>query len=482
MPVVIAGVAAVVVGGGLAFWLLSQSGVPASVAASPSASPSETRIAVPAEVVDEPALMDVAEVPSAEVLLTSTVDTQDQRGFSVVRLDATPALEQAQQTYIDEATGDYEAQIFEGVDNEINIGADFVLATSSVVGLRVETMLYGGGAHALYSSRALYAFPDDGGAAWSPDMIGDADTLAGWVSGALADAGLAFTEVPPDHVVNDVRFMPDGAITVTLEPGADVAFAAGAVTVRVDPEAASAVLSELGATVRDAAISGDPFEAPQEPVALPSAPGPSGGGGEVDCSQLRCIALTFDDGPGPHTARLLDELADKDVKVTFFLVGRSAAASPDLVAREVAEGHVVGNHTWSHPDLRKLGPADIATELAQTNDAIVAASGVTPVLVRPPYGAVDDTVMEALGAASASAVLWDVDTEDWKNLDAGITTQRALDGAHDGAIILMHDIHPSTVDAVPGIIDQLRDAGYTLVTVPQLLGESLTPGQKYFGG
>lgn len=141
------------------------------------------------------------------------------------------------------------------------------------------------------------------------------------------------------------------------------------------------------------------------------------------------------------------------------------------MARELAEGHVVGDHTWSHPDLRRLGSDEIADELGRTAQTVADAAGVTPTHVRPPYGAVDEHVLQVLAARGEAAVLWDVDTEDWKNEDMAETTRRAVEGARPGAIVLMHDVHPTTVQALPGIVDQLRAAGYTLVTVPQILGD-----------
>jgi peptidoglycan/xylan/chitin deacetylase (PgdA/CDA1 family) len=200
-----------------------------------------------------------------------------------------------------------------------------------------------------------------------------------------------------------------------------------------------------------------------------------------DCSVLRCVALTFDDGPGPYTAALLDELAARGAPATFFVVGRNVARYPDLVAREVAAGHAVGNHSWDHHDLTTLPPDGVAGELDQTSAAILAAAGVGTALVRPPYGATSDQVTAALAARGDAAIFWSVDTEDWKNRNVGLTTRRALAGAAPGAIILMHDIHPTTVQAVPGIIDALRAAGYTLVTVPQIL-PGMTGGGSYRHG
>lgn len=226
---------------------------------------------------------------------------------------------------------------------------------------------------------------------------------------------------------------------------------------------------------------GVPVPAPAPHPTAGAVPEPEPDRAPVDCAVERCVALTFDDGPGPYTARLLDELAARSVPATFFVVGRQVAARPDLVAREHAEGHAVGDHTWDHRDLTTLAPDQIADEVDRTAQAVQDATGTSPTLVRPPYGAVDDDVLSVLEARGETAVLWDVDTEDWRNRDAAETTRRALAGAHPGAIVLLHDVHPTTVDAVPGIVDQLRAQGYTLVTVPELLGGRLRPGEKVFG-
>lgn len=208
---------------------------------------------------------------------------------------------------------------------------------------------------------------------------------------------------------------------------------------------------------------------PDPAATTPVQPSPPASVPLPDCAVVACVALTFDDGPGPDTTRLLDELAARGASATFFVVGRQIARQPGVVAREVAAGDVVGNHTWDHADLTRVAPGAAATELDSTAQAIVAAGAPAPTLARPPYGSVSDLVRQAYTDRGLVGVLWDVDTEDWKNRDASITTQRALAGAHPGAIILMHDIWPSTVDAVPAVVDGLRARGFTLVTVPQLL-------------
>ena len=244
-----------------------------------------------------------------------------------------------------------------------------------------------------------------------------------------------------------------------------------------DPGSAAPALS--WAPVPAVAAAPAPATSPEisGPLALPGPPAPPPTGAPVDCAVEPCVALTFDDGPGPYTAELLDELRAADVRATFFVTGLNAAQRPDLVRLAAADGHTIGNHTWSHPRLPALGTAGIAAEIDRTTEAL-AAAGVTTGLLRPPYGETGPAVAAVAAERGMAQVLWDVDTEDWRNRDVGVTTQRVLDGAHPGAIVLMHDIHPTTVAAVPGIVDALRAEGYALVTVPELLG-STTPGETY---
>lgn len=201
----------------------------------------------------------------------------------------------------------------------------------------------------------------------------------------------------------------------------------------------------------------------------------------VDCAKAKCIALTFDDGPSPeNTPGLLATLAKEHVHVTFFTIGQHVAAHPELVKQEIQQGHVVGIHTWTHPDLRKRTPAQIVQEIQLTKDAITKASGESPSITRPPYGAVNPKVTGILKSLGQSIILWDVDTEDWKNKNAEMVYQNAIKGAHRGSIILMHDIHPYAPTAAPRIIAELRKQGFVFVTVPQLLKGQLTPGIKFF--
>nr|WP_236779069.1 polysaccharide deacetylase family protein [Agromyces seonyuensis] len=190
------------------------------------------------------------------------------------------------------------------------------------------------------------------------------------------------------------------------------------------------------------------------------------------------MALTFDDGPGPYTDRLLDELADAHVPATFYQLGGNVAKRPDTAARVADAGHELGNHTWDHPDLTGLDDADFRAEIDRTQDEILAATGILPGTLRPPYGASDDRVQTAAGLP---LVFWSIDTEDWKEPGAAVLRERALE-VERGGIVLLHDIHAPSVDAVPAIVDGLRDAGFAPTTVSRLLGGTPAAGTSHRHG
>jgi peptidoglycan/xylan/chitin deacetylase (PgdA/CDA1 family) len=183
------------------------------------------------------------------------------------------------------------------------------------------------------------------------------------------------------------------------------------------------------------------------------------------------IAITFDDGPSPVlTPRLLDILKEKGVKATFFVVGENAQNHPDILARAVAEGHEIGNHSWSHPQLSKISEARLQEEISNTSDAIFKATGKKPALLRPPYGAVNHHVRQVIqDQYRMKIIFWSVDPLDWKRPGATAVSQRILAGAKPGAIILSHDIHAGTVDAMAATINSLLEKGYRFVTVSELI-------------
>ena len=225
-------------------------------------------------------------------------------------------------------------------------------------------------------------------------------------------------------------------------------------------------------TARKLANIPKPPEPKPEPAPAPAAPTPAPTTGN------KVIALTFDDGPGPYTAHLLDILDQYGAKATFFLIGSKVSGQASVVRSIQARGHQLGNHSWSHPELPKLSVDQIAGEIDRTNEAIRQATGVKPSILRPPYGAVNGVVLEQLRLRNMSSILWSVDTRDWADRNSQIVCSRAVAGARNGAVILMHDIHPTSVNAVPCILDSLKQQGYSFVTVQNLIGD-MTPGAVY---
>ncbi|TDC86698.1 hydrolase, partial [Nonomuraea deserti] len=191
-------------------------------------------------------------------------------------------------------------------------------------------------------------------------------------------------------------------------------------------------------------------------------------GKPVDCRRVKCVALTFDDGPGRYTDTLLRHLAAHRARATFFVVGQNVAANPGIVRRTYAAGHEIAGHTWSHADLTKLSATGIRSQLTRTDRAIKAATGVTPRLIRPPYGAFNTAVRLQ---SPRPLVMWSVDTLDWLHRDSARVARKAVRSARPGSIILFHDIHPTTVRAIPRVLRKLSARGYHFVTVSRLYGD-----------
>lgn len=181
----------------------------------------------------------------------------------------------------------------------------------------------------------------------------------------------------------------------------------------------------------------------------------------------KMIALTFDDGPNVlYTERLLDGLAERDVKATFFLIGKNAEAHPEIVSRIAEEGHLIGNHTYSHLKLTAGNETEFLEEINRTGEIIKDITGSTPVFCRPPFGVWNTRYEQRLGIIP---VLWDVDPRDWCTFDTRTVANRILADCHDSAIVLMHDEYETSVEAALLVIDELKQQGYTFVTVDELL-------------
>ncbi len=207
-----------------------------------------------------------------------------------------------------------------------------------------------------------------------------------------------------------------------------------------------------------------------EPVApfVPAAPGKRVARVSVPGNY---VALTFDDGPSASlTPRVLDILNEYGARATFFVLGENAVRNKSLLSRAAAEGHELGSHTWSHIKLTGSSQEKICSEIERTNAVIAEATGKRPLVMRPPYGATNAGIVNLMDSRfGMSSILWDVDTRDWQHPGVDVVVRRAVGNARPGSIILVHDIHASTLAAVEGIVSGLQARGFKLVTVSQLM-------------
>ncbi len=179
------------------------------------------------------------------------------------------------------------------------------------------------------------------------------------------------------------------------------------------------------------------------------------------------IALTFDDGPHPYyTEQLLDGLKERGVHVTFFVTGEHAQLHPDIIERMSEEGHLIGNHTYSHIQLTANNREEFKEELVRTSEIITGITGQEVIFVRPPYGCWDKRLEEEL---NMFPVLWNVDPLDWSSRNAARITEKIVSAAGENDIILMHDYYKTSVTAALDAIDRLKEEGYTFVTVDEIL-------------
>lgn len=179
------------------------------------------------------------------------------------------------------------------------------------------------------------------------------------------------------------------------------------------------------------------------------------------------IALTFDDGPHPYyTEQLLDGLKERGVRVTFFVTGEHASLHPDIIKRMQEEGHVIGNHTYSHMQLRQDNRETFKKEIQQTNQVLKELTGEDVVYVRPPYGSWDKELEKEVNMIP---VLWSVDPLDWCTEDVQTVVRRVKEKVKDNSIILLHDYFDTSVTAALQIVDELLEEGYEFVTVEEML-------------
>lgn len=200
----------------------------------------------------------------------------------------------------------------------------------------------------------------------------------------------------------------------------------------------------------------------------------------VDCAKVKCIALTFDDGPGKTAGKLLDTLKKHNAKATFFLEGQYVKARPELVKRMAKEGHQLGNHSYRHPDFTKIGEAEIKSEITQTQELVHKLTGKYPTTLRPPFGLYDDRVKEIATELGLPIVLWNTGSRDWATRNEDAIYKEVMKGVRRDSVVLLHDWVTQTVDVMPRLLTALKKQGFHVVTVSSLLrGRTLEPGEVW---
>ncbi|MGW7169523.1 polysaccharide deacetylase family protein [Streptomyces sp. NPDC054884] len=361
---------------------------------------------------------------------------------------------------------------------ELNVSFSFLVASGDVLGVRLTTVDRTSNADGIGTRTYWY----DGAAKKyrpSPGLIADGsrDTFVSALKKGLekregvtpdsVDAALGDREYR-DSYLDDMAFTADGDLRVDFDRDTVGLPPAGRISVTLPRAIVTPWLSDFGSRAQTETTDPDDkldlggTRTPAPAVAAQPDPGED----TTDCSKAKCIALTFDDGPAaPETGTLLKNLAQYKARATFFVVGQNVATHPDIVRAEMKSGHEVANHSWNHPVLTNLTPAQIRSQLERTTTAIKDATGKEPTLFRPPYGAIDD---EVKAATSLSPVLWDMDTLDWKTHDPAKVARTVISQAEPNDVVLIHDIHPTSVAAVPEILRTLTARGYHFVTVSHL--------------
>ena len=185
-----------------------------------------------------------------------------------------------------------------------------------------------------------------------------------------------------------------------------------------------------------------------------------------DCYENR-VAITFDDGPrSDTTGKLLDGLKERNVKATFFMIGENIEKNQELVRRINDEGHLIGNHTYTHVQLSAISADKACNEIIKTNEEIEKVTGICPKYIRPPYGSYSNKLLMKINMIP---VLWTVDPKDWDTTDVSGVVRKVVDNTKCGDIILLHDIYPSSVAAALEIVDELKAKGFVFVTVDQII-------------
>lgn len=425
------------------------------------------------------------------------------RHFAVTSL---PEISRAQSEFVTAATAAFTAENKQAPGQEaipgveLNIRSHLTAVSSKVVGIRINTF-----SSSLSDSGTQYRTqwfgPRDSAVRGSQDLFGTDDDWTEFkefvIQAASADSRVAIGNILDldDEWLDSVNFDFEGNALIEFDDNVLGPGSTGPLVVTVNAARVAPLLSTFGVLAREASTTPSPrvqLDTSQQadPQQEDGVPTPDAGEGSpeppeeqsspprnINCAKTKCVALTFDDGPGPGTGKLLDMLKAAQAPSTFFVTGPNAKLRPKFLKRMAAEGHEIGNHTWSHRSLTALPAPTIQREIDRTNAVIAQAVDHPATLLRPPYGA-RNSITDRL--ARTPVILWDVDTLDWKHRNTAKVIDSAVNQSSPGSIVLMHDIHSSTIAAVPKVLEGLRAKGYTFVTVSELLGPvGLKAGESY---
>ncbi len=384
-------------------------------------------------------------------------------------------LDQAVEDWVLDTVSGYQAEVANSNVGEeaAELTAEYCsyLVNDSLLGVKLSGVFMGAHlAHPVEVSVSFNANVETGALLSLEDVLlpGGGEALREMV---MEKAGVAAEDVD-DHLLDHWLLTPDG-LEITLVRGDYLPMSAGTVTLLFPYEELDGIFVWPDVSVQIPPQENEEPE-PEEKTPVPSS--------EIDPSKPM-LALTFDDGPSAHTERLLDLLAEHGAKATFYVVGNMIEGRADTLRRMAEEGHEIGGHSWNHRQLTKLDAEELTDQFMNTRAKIYEVTGVDPTTMRPPYGSCNDFVKETAGKLGIALINWSVDTLDWKHKNADTVYQAVMDGAKDGAIILCHELHKTTEDAMERVIPALIAEGYQLVTVSQLLtstGGTVDAGTLYY--
>lgn len=289
----------------------------------------------------------------------------------------------------------------------------------------------------------------------------------------VEDAGVE-SEWADENLLNHWLLQKDG-IQVTLARGDYLAMSEGSKTFFYTYEELSGIFAFPEEAENGIDNTEETTDIAEEAIAVETV-------SEID-AEKPMIALTFDDGPGKHTSRLLNAFAEHGGKGTFFVIGNMLDKHEETLKRMAAEGHEIAGHSWDHRQLTKISTEALTAQFMDTRAKIYKITGTDSQIMRPPYGSYNDQIKSVAANHGISLIHWSLDTLDWKYRDADHVYRYIMENVEDGDIILCHDIHGTTVDAMERVIPDLISQGYQLVTVTELLSYgngAPVPGKVYF--